>query len=254
MNLRKVEYLSSVEYLRTQGLTKSYRETRALCNVSIEIHAGKIYTILGENGSGKSTLVKILSGIIPADFGDIYINGEHVRPSGPADMIARGVSVVLQEVMIAPNRTGLENVLIGRDSPWSFHYDSAAKRELVGQLVNRLSTQQIDIDRPAGELPLNHQQILVIARGVLANPKLLILDEITAVLDLADRNKVFDTIRDYCSGGGAVVFVSHRMQEIIELSDVVYVMHNGKNTAQLSGAEINPEMLLECLTQKAAHV
>lgn len=244
---------SSVNYLSARGLTKRFGETRALSNVSIEIHPGKIHTILGENGSGKSTLVKILSGIIPADSGDIAINGEQVRPSGPADMISRGVSVVLQEVMIAPNRTGLENVLIGRDSPWSFRDTATVKRELVHRLVDRLSTQRIDIDRPAGDLPLNERQILVIARGFLADPKLLILDEITAVLDLADRNKIFGAIRDYCAAGGAVVFVSHRMQEIIELSDVVYVMHNGENTARLSGAAIDPQTLLDHLTQKAAH-
>ncbi|WP_420410094.1 ATP-binding cassette domain-containing protein [Hoeflea sp.] len=241
-------------FLTTHALSKTFGETRALSEVSIELETGYVYTILGENGSGKSTLVKSLSGIIPADKGEIRIEGSPVRPSGPKDMIERGISVVLQEVLIAPNRSGLENVLIGCDTLLSYGYTGAERREKVSSLIDRLSTRKIDLDCPAGELPLNEQQVLVIARGFLARPRLLILDEITAALDLSDRNKVFAEIRSFCAKGGSVVFVSHRMPEIMELSDVVYVMHNGSQTARLAGDDINPKTLLAHLTQDSQNV
>ncbi len=221
--------------------------------MSISIEPGKVHTVLGENGSGKSTLVKVLAGIIPADSGEVAVAGEIVQPSGPADMIARGISVVLQEVLIAGNRSVLENILIGQDSLYSFRHRRRARRRLVENWISNLSTRSIDLDCPAGELPLNEQQVAVIARGFAAGPRVLILDEITAALDLADRNKVFDTIRAFCADGGAVIFVSHRMPEIIELSDTVFIMHNGANTAQLSGADINAETLLSHLTQEVAN-
>ena len=240
--------------LSTQGLTKSFGQTRALIDVSISVEPGNIYTILGENGSGKSTLVKTLSGIIPADSGTITVAGKAVQPTGPADMISRGISVVLQEVLIAANRNGVENVLIGQDGLFAFRHGRRERRELVENWISRLSTRRIDLDCPAGELPLNEQQVLVIARGFAVGPRILILDEITAALDLSDRDKVFDAIRAFCAEGGAVIFVSHRMPEIIELSDTVFIMHNGANTAQVSGADINPKTLLSKLTQEVADV
>nr|WP_319385593.1 ATP-binding cassette domain-containing protein [uncultured Roseibium sp.] len=240
-------------YLTTRGLTKSFGQTRALRDVSVTIEPGKVYAILGENGSGKSTLVKVLSGIIPADSGEITVADRTIAPACPTDMTERGVSVVLQEVLIAGNRSGIENVLIGQDSLWSFCGTSSQRRAAVEFWIDRLSTRPIDLDCPAGELPLNEQQVLVIARAFIASPKVLILDEITAALDLADRDKVFDAIRAFCNDGGGVVFVSHRMPEIMELSDVVFIMHNGANTAQLSGQDINPKTLLAHLTQEAVH-
>ncbi|WP_419913848.1 ATP-binding cassette domain-containing protein [Hoeflea sp.] len=236
--------------LTARGLTKSFGETRALRNVSIDVEPGKVYTVLGENGSGKSTLVKTLSGILLADSGQIEIDGKTIRRRSPADMIARGISVVLQEVLIAGNRSGIDNVLVGRDGFWSYRNTPAQKRSVVEGWVGKLSTRPIDIACPASELPLNQQQVLVVARGFAAQPRILILDEVTAALDLADRDRVFGMIRAFCGEGGAVIFVSHRMPEIVELSDVVFVMHNGAKTAQLSGTDINPQTLLAHLTQE----
>jgi ribose transport system ATP-binding protein len=240
-----------MSYLLTiRGLTKSFGQTRALKDVSVSIEPGKVYTVLGENGSGKSTFVKVLSGIISADSGEISVNDRTIRPSGPADMIAEGVSVVLQEVLIAGNRTGIENVLIGQDGLWAFDQSAQERRGLVEGWIKKLSTRDIDLDCPASELPLNEQQILVVARGFASKPRILILDEITAALDLADRDKVFEAIRAFCKDGGSVIFVSHRMPEIMELSDVVLIMHNGSNTAQLRDADINPDTLLSHLTME----
>ena len=234
--------------LSTDKVSKQFGETKALQNVSVHIQMGKVYTILGENGSGKSTLVKVLSGVLVPDTGEIYIDSQKTSAKTPSQMIANGVTVVLQEVLIAGNLSGLDNMFIGQDSLFSYAHSPQKRREIAKYWVQKLSHSPIDLDKPARKLSLNEQQVLVIARGFMMQTRVLILDEITAALDLADRTKVFNAIGTYCKNGGAVVFVSHRMPEIIELSDAVFIMHNGKHTATVTGADITPETLLTKLT------
>ncbi len=236
--------------LTTSGLTKSFGETRALRDVSIEMMPGRVHTILGENGSGKSTLAKVLAGIIPPDSGEVRLDGQPVSRWSPAAMLKLGIAMVLQEILIAPNRTVLDNVLLGHDGIFRHHRTDAQKRAFVEDLLSGLTERRFDLDALAGDLELHEQQIVVIARGFARKPRLLILDEATAALDLADRDRLFAAIRAFCSDGGAVAFVSHRMPEIMELSDIVYVMHNGRNTARLSGSDINAQTLLAHLTQE----
>lgn len=244
----------TVPLLTTHELSKSFGETRALQQVSIEISSGQVYTILGENGSGKSTLVKALAGIIPPDSGQVFLDGKSVSNWTPAGMLKLGIAIVLQEILIVPNRTVMDNVLLGHDSLFRHHRSQAEKREFADGQLSRLTDRRVDLDALAGDLELHEQQIVVIARGFARQPRLLILDEATAALDLADRDRLFSAIRAFSAEGGAVAFVSHRMPEIMALSDVVYVMHNGRNTASLSGGDINPETLLAHLTQEGIDV
>ena len=237
-------------FLTTKGLSKSFGETRALRDVSVGFVPGRIHTILGENGSGKSTLAKTLAGIIPPDSGEIHIGDATVTTWTPAAMLRRGVAIVLQEVLVAPNRSVLDNVLLGQDSIFRFSRGRAEKAALVAELLAGLTARRFDLDAMAGDLPLHEQQILVIARGFARRPRLLILDEVTAALDLSDRETLFAAIRRFAAEGGAVAFVSHRMPEIMELSDIVHIMHNGRNTANLQGTDINPATLLAHLTQQ----
>lgn len=236
--------------LTTHGLSKNFGETTALQDVSIKIEAGRVQTILGENGSGKSTLAKILAGIIAPDSGEIRIDNAPARTATPAAMIKLGITMVLQEVLVAPNRTILDNILMGQDSLLKHCCSRGEKIARVSSLLSGLTARIFDLDTMAGDLELHEQQIIVIARGFARNPRLLILDEATAALDLADREMLFAAIRRFSDSGGAVVFVSHRMPEILALSDVVYVMHNGRNTAKLSGSDINSQTLLAHLTQE----
>lgn len=237
--------------LGCRGVSKRFGETQALRDVSVDIHSGRIHTILGENGSGKSTLAKVLSGILPADSGEIRVGGQSVSGApDPRMMLAHGVAIVLQEVLVVPNRSVLDNILLGQDGVFRRRMSASEKSDLARQTLAQLTDRSIALDRPAGELPLHEQQIVVIARGLARRPDVLILDEATAALDLADCGKLFDTLKTFCSAGGAVVFVSHRMPEIVELSDKVHVMQNGAVIAELEGADINPTTLLAHLTQE----
>ena len=237
-------------FLTTKGLSKSFGETRALRDVSIEFMPGRIHTILGENGSGKSTLAKTLAGIIPPDSGEIRVEGKAVAASTPAAMLELGVAMVLQEVLVVPNRSVLDNILLGQDGLLRFARSRTQKVSLATDLLAELTSRKLDLDAPAGDLPLHEQQILVIARGFARRPRLLVLDEVTAALDLSDRETLFAAIRRFAGDGGSVAFVSHRMPEIMELSDIVHIMHNGFNTANLQGPDINPATLLAHLTQQ----
>lgn len=236
--------------LITHGLSKSFGETRALQDVSIEVSPGRVHTILGENGSGKSTLAKVLAGIIPPDSGEVRLDGTAISNWTPAGMLRLGIAIVLQEILIVPNRTVLDNVLLGHDGIFRHRRSPAEKRDFAEEHLSGLTERRFDLDALAGDLELHEQQIVVIARGFARQPRLLILDEATAALDLADRDRLFAAIRAFSASGGAVAFVSHRMPEILALSDIVYVMHNGRNTANLSGEDINPETLLAHLTQE----
>lgn len=211
---------------------------------------GRVHTILGENGSGKSTLAKTLAGIIPPDSGEVRLDGRPVSSWTPPGMLKLGIAIVLQEILIVPNRTVLDNVLLGHDGILRHHRSEPEKRAFVEDLMSGLTERRFNLDALAGDLELHEQQIIVIARGFARKPRLLILDEATAALDLADRDRLFAAIRAFSADGGAVAFVSHRMPEILALSDIVYVMHNGRNTANLSGSDINPQTLLAHLTQE----
>ena len=237
--------------LGCRGVSKRFGETQALCDVSVDIRSGGIHTILGENGSGKSTLAKALAGVLPADSGEIRAGGQSIAGiPDPRRMLASGVAIVLQEVLVVPNRSVLDNIVLGQDGLFRRSGSASEKAALARQVLAQLTDRSIALDRPAGELPLHEQQIVVIARGLARRPDVLILDEATAALDLADRAKLFDTLRALCDSGSAVVFVSHRMPEIVELSDHVHVMQNGAMIAELEGADINPKTLLAHLTQE----
>lgn len=244
------ESAMSHPFLTTSSLTKHFGETRALQDVSIEVFPGLVHTVLGENGSGKSTLVKVLSGIIKQDSGTIVVSGKPVNASQPAAMINMGIAIVLQEVLIVPNRSVTENILLGHDQIFTHHRSFDEKREVARETLSCLTSRKIDPDVLAGNLALHEQQLVVIARGFARNPRLLILDEVTAALDLADRDMLFRHLQNYSQQGGAAIFVSHRMPEIMELSNTVFIMHNGHNTAQLTGKDINPKTLLAHLTQE----
>lgn len=239
--------------LGCRNVSKRFGETQALNDVSVDFLAGHLHSILGENGSGKSTLAKALSGVLPVDNGSITVGGARVDGApDPRAMLARGVAIVLQEVLIVPNRSVAENILLGQDGVFRRSIPRTDKTARARAVLERLTDRNIPMEVPAGDLPLHEQQIVVIARGFARNPDVLILDEATAALDLADRSKLFDALRTFCATGGCVVFVTHRMPEIIELSDHTHLMQNGRLVGQLSGDEINAKRLIDYLAREHA--
>jgi ABC-type sugar transport system ATPase subunit len=230
--------------LAVLGVSKRYGQTIALSDVSIDFRAGEVHTILGENGSGKSTLVKLLSGIVFEDSGALALDGAPFSGRGPADFAAAGFATVFQEVLIAPDRDVVENILLGQDSLLRWRVPPRDRNRVAGEALRRIARTAIPLEARAGDLPLALQQIVVIARALARNPNILILDEATAALDHADRDAVFIEIERIAKQSGVVIFISHRMDEVTRLSDRISVLRSGKIVGTLSRDQATTEELL----------
>lgn len=230
--------------LQITGLTKRYGETLALDRATIPFRAGTVHTILGENGSGKSTLVKLLSGIVAPDQGQILFRDRPVTARDPAGFQAAGFATAFQEVLIAPDRSVTDNILLGLDGLFTRRIPRAARKDRAAAVLARFARTPIDLDSPAGLLPLAAQQLVVLARAVARSPQVLILDEITAALDYADRESVFAFMRQTAAEGRLILFITHRMDEVMALSDDISVLRSGRVVTTEACGLSTPEQLL----------
>lgn len=230
--------------LDLKAIHKRYGETRALEALDLTCQPGTVHTVFGENGSGKSTLVKILSGIITPDQGEVRVNGQIVTRYSPLWMRHLGIVPVLQEVLVAPNVSVIDNIFMGYDGIFRRRISRADRITRARATLTRLTHAQLDLDQLVESVPLPQQQLIVIARALVHDPSILILDEATAALDIEDRDMLFALIREFVGSGRLVIYISHRMDEVIALSDVVTVLRSGRAVASLPRAEVSIPRLL----------
>ncbi|HWK63694.1 MAG TPA: ATP-binding cassette domain-containing protein [Rhizobiaceae bacterium] len=238
--------------LEVVDLSKRYGETVALEGASISFRPGTIHTILGENGSGKSTLVKLLSGIVLPDRGSILLDGRDVAARDPRGFRAAGFATVFQEVLIAPDRTVVDNVLLGYEGLLRRLIPRNERRRTAARVLGRFAVTPVPLEALAADLPLAAQQLVVLARALLHEPRVLILDEVTAALDFADREAVFALMRGQAAEGRLVIFITHRMDEVILLSDDVTVLRSGRVVRTLQRDELKPDELLALMAPETA--
>lgn len=243
--------------MRVTGLAKAFGPTVALRSCTVEFRAGEVHAIMGENGSGKSTLVKILTGVHRPDAGTIELT---VGADGtgtlaalppartPGAAIKAGIMAVFQEVLVVDSRSVLENAWLGADGTVRRHLPEAGKRTRAQAMFTELLGTDLDLDIPAGELPLSVRQACTIARVLLREPKVLILDEATSALDVATRDRLFTAIERRRAGGMTTLFISHRMDEIGEIADRVSVLRSGESVGTLARAEATPDKLVRLMT------
>ena len=216
--------------LRAEGLARSFGETRALRHCTIELRGGEVHAVVGENGSGKSTLVKILSGVLPPDQGTLEIGGRSLsRISSPGRARALGIAAVFQEVLVVDPQSVLHNVWLGGRRR-VLHARPGVRQARAGGAGADGAARRTrwPLDRPVEELELSERQVVVIARALVQEPKVLILDESTSALDVSTRDRLFAEVRRLCAAGTAVVFISHRMDELQEIADRSTVLRNGE--------------------------
>ncbi len=239
--------MASQPILRLEGVCKGFPGVQALNNVSLDVIPGEVHVLMGENGAGKSTLIKIISGLYHADQGDCYIDGKMVKIASPKVARELGISTVYQELTLTPALSVAENIFMGRlpkkngvfiDWPTLFR----EAQELLATLEIDLNPKEL-----VGNLSVGYRQQVEIARAISLNAKLIIFDEPTAVLTDEESSKLFKNIRLLKKRGIGMIYISHRMAEVLNMADRITVMRDGCKVATLLGAEANYEDLVKLM-------
>jgi ribose transport system ATP-binding protein len=225
---------------------KFFGPTRALNGCSFSARAGEIHAIVGGNGCGKSTMAKIVSGVLPIDKGQVSILGE--TPSTPGESRALGISTVYQEVLVADESTVVDNLYMGTDALFSSKLPFSEKVNRSAKMMRELAGEEVDPYALVGTLPLGIKQWITIGRGLLQVPRILILDESSAALDFDSTERLFDKMRELRDGGTTVLIVTHRIAELIRISDRATVLRDGKDVGVLEKEDITEKNLLALMT------
>jgi len=224
-----------------RGITKVWPGVRANDGVDLSVRAGEVHALVGENGAGKSTLMNILYGLIKPDSGEILINGAPTRIAGARDAIAQGIGMVHQHFMLIPVFSVGENVMLGREpvAAGAF-YDHARARKDIEALTRRYGLA-LDPDARTGDLPVGLQQRVEIVKVLYRGANILILDEPTGVLTPQETAELFGVLRDLVKSGKTIIFISHKLREVLEISDRITVMRRGKVVGHLTTKETNEQ-------------
>jgi ribose transport system ATP-binding protein len=231
-----------------RGLEKSFGANRVLRGVDLAIDAGTIHALVGGNGAGKSTLSKIVAGIEPADAGELTLDGVAYRPANRSDAQARGVVMVLQELNILPTLSVAENLFL-RALPTSRggFINRARLNELSRAALARVGLERIDPETPAAMLGVGQQQLVELAAGVAQQCRLLILDEPTAALTGAEVRTLFNLLRELQRDGTAILYISHRLDEIAAIADQVSVLRDGQLVKTLPARLVSHQELIRLM-------
>jgi erythritol transport system ATP-binding protein len=224
--------------LEAHDIVKTYGGTRALMGVNFEIRAGTVTTLFGENGAGKSTLMKILSGVEQPTSGEIVLDGEPVVFASTNDARERGISIIHQELSLAPNLSVRDNIFMGRELTGPFGIDYAEESRQAKALLEDLQLP-ISPDTLVSDLRVGQQQIIEIARALSVNSRILIMDEPTSALAAGEVEMLFGVIRDLLVRGVAIVYISHHLEEALEVTGHAVVLRDGSITARGERSDID---------------
>jgi rhamnose transport system ATP-binding protein len=230
--------------LRLQQVSKSFGAVAALRDAQLDLAAGEVHALVGENGAGKSTLVKILAGVHRPDAGTVTLDGREVTFAGPAEALAAGIAVIYQEPTLFPDLSVAENIFVGRQPVQAGRrIDTAEMRRRSVALFRRLGVQ-LDPDRPARGLSIADQQLVEIAKSLSYDARILVMDEPTAALSGVEVDRLFAVVRALRDGGAAVLFISHRFDEVFALCRRVTVMRDGRWVATSPIGELTVDTLV----------
>jgi galactofuranose transport system ATP-binding protein len=226
------------------GISIEFPGVKALDDVDFRLFPGEVHALMGENGAGKSTLIKALTGVYQIDAGDIVIDGEDRRLHGTADAQAAGISVVYQEINLCTNLTIGENVMLGHEVRGHLGINWRATHREARRALAKLGLEHLDTRRSLSSLSLAMQQLVAISRAMVTESKVLILDEPTSSLDANEVAQLFDVIRRLRAGGVAILFVSHFLDQVYEISDRITVLRNGRYEGEFPTADLDRAALV----------
>jgi ribose transport system ATP-binding protein len=217
--------------LEVSGIAKRYGATAALDGVDFSVRAGEVHALVGENGAGKSTLMNVLSGAVRPDAGAMRVDGRPYAPASALDARRSGITLIHQELSLAPHLTVTENILLGAEvsrwGRWGWIDHAEARRRTLA-LLERLEHRDVDPDARVGDLPLPAQQVVEICRALAADARIVLMDEPTSRFQREDVERLFRLVRQLASRGIAVVYISHFLEEVREIADRYTVLRDGR--------------------------
>ena len=229
----------SPSVLEAVGLSRSFGPIEVLSDVSIDVRVGQVHAIIGENGAGKSTLMKIVAGHLAPTRGVLRLDGAPVELKGPVDAERRGIVLVHQEIMLAPDLTIAENMFLGREARRGLTLDD---REMNRRAAEALKVFGVDspVNVPVERLSIAQRQLAQIARALTVPHRLVIFDEPTASLTPVETTALLKLVRELKAKGVAVLYISHRLEEVKAVADIVTVLRDGKKVTTRPAAELEP--------------
>jgi D-xylose transport system ATP-binding protein len=249
--------MAETPLLELRGVSKRFGAVQALSAVDFRSMSGEVMALVGDNGAGKSTLIKGIAGIYPFDEGEIYFDGQQVHIHGPRDVAALGIEIVYQDLALADNLDVVANMFLGRERTRSFwRLDEASMEQASLETLDSLSVTTISSVRQAvAGLSGGQRQAIAVAKAVMWNSRLVILDEPTAALGVAQTRQVLDLVRRLAGKGLAVILISHNLYDIFEVADRITVLRLGRKVGELVAAETTQQAVVHAITAgKLEHI
>jgi D-xylose transport system ATP-binding protein len=241
--------MSDQPILALRNVSKSFGPVDVLKGVNFSAAAGQVTALVGDNGAGKSTLVKCVSGTYAIDSGDYLFEGSPVTVHSPRDASALGIEIVYQDLALCDNLDIVQNMFLGRERRSGLTLDESSMEQSAEETLRSLSVRTVrSVRQRVASLSGGQRQTVAIAKAVLWNSKVVMLDEPTAALGVAQTAQVLSLVRRLADRGLAVVLISHNMNEVLQVADSIAVLYLGQMAAQVSRAEVNQKQLVELIT------
>ncbi|MFG2073457.1 D-xylose transport system ATP-binding protein [Nonomuraea maritima] len=235
--------------LELRGIDKSFGPVQVLHDVGLSAYAGEVTALVGDNGAGKSTLVKCVGGIYPVDAGQLLFDGREVHVHSPRDAGELGIEIVYQDLALCDNLDIVQNMFLGRERKNGLLLDEDSMEELAERTLSELSVRTVkSIRQQVSSLSGGQRQTVAIAKAVLWNSKVVILDEPTAALGVAQTAQVLELVRRLADTGLAVVLISHNMNDVFAVSDRIAALYLGRMAAQVRTADVTHAQVVELIT------
>lgn len=236
-----------------RGIGKRFGAVRALTDVDFWVHEGEVVALVGDNGAGKSTLVKVLAGVHPPDAGVIEFDGEPVRIESPADAQDLGIETIFQDLALCDNLDVVANLWLGRELRDGATLDEVEMEQRTWTLLRELSAKIPSVRVPVASLSGGQRQTVAIARSLIGDPRIVILDEPTAALGVAQTAEVLNLIERLRERGHGVILISHNMADVMAVADRAVVLRLGRNNGEYNIADITSETLIAAITGAVDH-
>lgn len=237
--------------LSLHGISKRFGAVRALTGVDLDVYAGEVVAIVGDNGAGKSTLVKILSGVFPQDEGTITFGGAAAGISSPTDARDLGIATVYQDLSLCDNLDVVSNLFLGRELRKGGALDEVEMEQRSWSLLRELSARIPSVRIPVAALSGGQRQTVAIARSLIGEPSVVILDEPTAALGVAQTAEVLNLIERLRERGLGVILISHNIADVQAVADRIVVLRLGRNNGEFRVADVTSEMIIAAITGAA---